>query len=82
MKNVLITGGAFGLGNYLAKAFKENNIKSKMIMQVHDELIFDCLNEEKERVAKLVKDIMENVIKLSVPIIVSQDFGNNWYNTK
>ena len=64
------------------KAFKNNNIKSKMIMQVHDELIFDCLKEEKDKVVSLVQDIMENVIKLDVPIIVSHDFGDNWYNTK
>ena len=62
--------------------FTKNNIKSKMILQVHDELIFDCVKEEKERVQKLVKDIMENIIKLDVPIIVSSDFGEDWYTTK
>ena len=62
--------------------FKKNNIKSKMILQVHDELIFDCLDSEKEIVSKIVTDAMENAIKISVPINVSHDFGNNWYNTK
>ena len=64
------------------QAIKENNLKSKMILQVHDELIFDCLKEEKEQLESIVKDAMENVIKLSVPIIVSADFGENWYLTK
>ena len=64
------------------EAFTENNIKSKMIMQVHDELIFDVIASEKEIVSKIVKDKMENVIKLSVPIKVSCDAGDNWYTTK
>ena len=62
--------------------FEKNNIKSKMILQVHDELIFDCIKEEKEIVQKIVKDAMENIIKLDVPIIVSSDFGDDWYTTK
>ena len=62
--------------------FEKNNIKSKMILQVHDELIFDLIKEEKDIVQKLVKNVMENIIKLDVPIVVSSDFGDNWYNTK
>ena len=62
--------------------FKKENIKSKMLLQVHDELVFDCLNEEKEKVLNIVKDKMENVIKLSVPIIISSDYGTNWYDAK
>ena len=62
--------------------FERNGIKSKMILQVHDELIFDCVKEEKDTVQKIVKDIMDNIIKLDVPIIVSSDFGDNWYTTK
>lgn len=64
------------------EAFKKENIKTKMIIQVHDELIFDVVNEEKERVEKIVKDKMENVIKLSVPLKVSADYGINWYDAK
>ena len=62
--------------------FVKNNIKSKMILQVHDELIFDIVKEEKDIVQKIVKDAMENIIKLDVPIIVSSDFGDDWYTTK
>lgn len=66
----------------ISKAFKENNIKSKMILQVHDELIFDVFEEEKERLVEIVKNIMENTIKISVPLKVSADFGRDWYEAK
>ena len=64
------------------KAFKENNIKSKMILQVHDELIFDCLESEKDQIVEIVKNIMENTINISVPLKVSADFGRDWYEAK
>ena len=62
--------------------FERQNIKSKMILQVHDELIFDCVESERELVSKIVTDKMENAIKIDVPIKVSHDFGNDWYETK
>ena len=62
--------------------FQEENIKSKMILQVHDELIFDVIDKEKEKVENIVKDIMVNTIKLDVPLKVSADYGKNWYDTK
>ena len=64
------------------ECFKEHNLKSKMVMQVHDELIFDCIKEEKEIIESIVKDKMTNVIKLSVPIKISCDIGDNLYTTK
>ena len=64
------------------RKFKEENLKTKMIIQVHDELIFDVVESEKERVENIVKDTMENVIKLSVPLKVSVDYGKNWYEAK
>ncbi len=62
--------------------FKENNIKSKLVLQVHDELIIDLVTSEKEIVSKIVTDAMTSAIKLSVPLIVSNDYGTNWYETK
>ncbi len=62
--------------------FKRNNIKSKMILQIHDELIIDTLIEEKDKVCKIIKDVMENVCKLSVPLTVSINCGNDLYDTK
>jgi DNA polymerase-1 len=64
------------------KAFEVNNIKSKMLLQIHDELVFDCLEEEKTKVVDIVKTIMESVVKLSVPLKVSADFGTDLYETK
>ena len=61
---------------------KKQNLKSKMILQVHDELIFDLLEEEKDVVANIVKDKMTHKIKLDVPLKVSADYGVNWYDTK
>ncbi len=66
----------------VAKAFKTHKLKSKMILQVHDELIFDCLKEEKEEVYKIVKDTMENVMDLKVKLEVEIDSGKDWYDAK
>ena len=54
-------------------------LKSKMILQVHDELNFKCHREELEELKGLVVDCMENVIKLAVPLTVSTGYGKNWY---
>ena len=61
---------------------KEKNLKSKLIIQVHDELVFDCLKEEQETVTEIMKDVMENVIKLKVPLKIDIAYGNNWYEAK
>ena len=62
--------------------FKEENIKSKILLQVHDEIIVDCKNEELDLIKKIVKEEMENVYKLSVPLKVELDTGTDWYETK
>ena len=64
------------------KYFNDHNIKSKMILQIHDELVFDIVKEEKDIVEKVVVDIMENCCKLDVPIKVEVSYGKNWYETK
>ena len=66
----------------LFKEFKKRKLKTKMIIQVHDELLFDTPNEEIEEVKIIVKDIMENTYPLSVPIKVEISEGNNWYEAK
>jgi DNA polymerase-1 len=60
------------------KQFKENNLKSKMIMQVHDELNFNVLKTEIEQVKDIVIREMENVVKLDVPLIADYGIGANW----
>ena len=61
---------------------KEKNYKTKLLIQVHDELIFDIPNNEFEEVKELIRDTMENVYKLKVPLKVSIEYGQNWYDTK
>ncbi|WP_439182136.1 DNA polymerase I [Carboxylicivirga taeanensis] len=58
--------------------FKNENIDSKMILQVHDELNFDVLQSELEQVKAIVKEEMEHAIKLSVPFDVDMGTGTNW----
>ena len=62
--------------------FKRLDIKSKLVIQVHDELIIDLIESEKELVTKIVTEKMTNAIKLSVPLKVSSDYGRDWYETK
>jgi len=62
------------------KALKENNLKSKLILQVHDELIVDAPKEEITTVVNILKANMENVVKLSVPLTVDVNTGNNWFD--
>ena len=64
------------------KYFKENKLKSTMILQIHDELVFNVVKEEKEKVTKIVTEIMENAYNLDVPLKVEVEFGDNWYNAK
>jgi len=64
------------------KSFTENKIESTMLLQVHDELIFNVKNNELEKVKKIVKEIMENTIKLTVPLEVDIEVGSNWYDAK
>ena len=60
----------------------KGGFKSKLIMQVHDELIVDALPEEAEKVAALLKECMEGVIKLKVELKVSVGKGENWLEAK
>lgn len=64
------------------KALKEKNLKSQMILQVHDELIFDVFEDELEEVMSLVKENMENCIKMDVPLIVEGNYAKNWCELK
>lgn len=63
-------------------ALKENNLKTKMILQVHDELIFDAPKSELPILEKLVPEVMNNAVKLAVPLKVDQANGPSWYEAK
>ena len=62
--------------------FKRHNIKSKIVLQIHDELIIDTLKEEEALVTSIVQDVMENVVKLSVPLKVGIAKGHDLYEAK
>lgn len=62
--------------------FEQENIKSKMLLQVHDELIFNVYNDEIEKVKDIVYNTMTKVFELKVPLDVDIELGNNWYEAK
>ncbi len=62
----------------ISQRFKAEEIRSKMILQVHDELNFSVYPEEKEKVEKIVVEEMQNAIEMKVPLIADCGFGNNW----
>ncbi len=64
------------------EAFRKKKIKSKMLLQVHDELIFNVYNDEIDEVKDIVYNIMTNVYQLLVPLDVDIELGNNWYEAK
>ena len=66
----------------LHRALKDNNFESTMILQIHDELIFDVKKEEEGKLKELVKNVMENCYKLNVPLEVEINTGINWYDAK
>lgn len=61
---------------------KEGNYKSRLILQVHDELIVETALDELDEVRKLLKDTMENIIELKVPLLADVEVGDSWYDTK
>ncbi|PAT01187.1 DNA polymerase I [Candidatus Izimaplasma bacterium ZiA1] len=64
------------------KALTKQKLKSKLLLQIHDELVFDVHYDEVEIIEKLVKETMENCISLKVPLVVDQHKGKNLYETK
>ena len=63
----------------LDKRLKEGKYKSKLLLQIHDELILEVTKDELEKVTNLVEDTMTNIIKLKVKLSVSRDIGQSWY---
>ena len=60
------------------KRLKQEGMQSRMVLQIHDELVFDAVKEEVETLCRIVKEEMENVTTLSVPLTVECNYGNNW----
>lgn len=68
--------------NEVYQAFKKKNLKSKLILQVHDELVVDCAKDEFEIVTKILREVMEHTCELKVPLKVDIEYGDNWYEAK
>jgi DNA polymerase-1 len=62
----------------LESEFIKNNLDAKILLQVHDELVIEVSKQDVRKVNDMTKDIMENIIKLNVPLIVDTDIGHNW----
>ncbi len=62
----------------IAKRLDKEGLKSKMVVQVHDELVFDVVKEELEKVMQIAQEEMNNVVKLNVPLIADCGYGKNW----
>lgn len=62
--------------------FRELGLKSKMLIQVHDELVFNVKKDEMDQVTEIVRDVMENTYPLEAPLKVDIEYGNDWYEAK
>ena len=61
---------------------KAGGYKARLVLQVHDELVIDCPECEKEQVSKLLQEEMENAVSLRVPLTVEVGIGKTWFDTK
>ena len=68
--------------NKVHQALIDNELETKMILQIHDELIFRVPKNEKEKAYSLIKQIMENALNIDVPLLVDGGFGHDWYSAK
>lgn len=67
---------------HMDAALSERQLKSRMLLQVHDELVFEVPEEELETMKKLVPEVMEKALALAVPLKAEVSFGRNWYEAK
>src|SRR5699024_6739354 len=61
---------------------QEEGLEARMLLQVHDELILEAPKEEIEQLAKIVPEVMENTVSLSVPLKVDYSYGKSWFDAK
>ena len=66
----------------LDRALAEKNFKSRMLLQVHDEIVLEVPNDELTAVRQLVKETMEAAIELAVPLVADENAGQTWYEAK
>ncbi len=66
----------------LDKQLKEKQLETNMLLQVHDELVFEVPESELKTLDQLVKEVMENAVHLDVPLITESSWGKTWYDAK
>lgn len=66
----------------MASRLEEENLQAKLLLQVHDELIFEAPKDEIEKLEKIVPEVMENAVELRVPLKVDYSYGPTWYDAK
>jgi DNA polymerase I len=66
----------------LDAALEEHGLRSRMVLTVHDELVLEVPLDEREKVEPLVREVMENVTELAVPLVVDMGFGPSWAEAK
>ena len=64
------------------KQIEEKGLKTRLVLQIHDELLLEVPIEEKDEAIELLKEAMENVVKLSVPLVAEVVCADNWYDCK
>ena len=64
------------------KKLREEDLDARLILQVHDELIIEAAEKDKDRAEKILKDEMENAVKLAVPMTVDVNSGRSWFEAK
>ena len=63
-------------------SFEGDGLKARMLLQVHDELIFEAPEDELDKLKEIVPEVMESALMLDVPLKVDWAFGKTWYDTK
>ncbi len=66
----------------MANRLEAEGLKAKLLLQVHDELIFEAPKDEIEKLKEIVPDVMENAVELSVPLKVDYSYGDTWFDAK
>lgn len=66
----------------VAEALQENGMQARMLLQVHDELIFEAPTDEIEELSELITRVMDSAVVLDVPMLVESHSGNTWYDAK
>ena len=77
---IYLTNNQKEITNEQLELLKKEHLKSKLVMQVHDELIIETIPDEIDKVKNILKEEMENVITLNVPLDIDLNTGKSWYD--